>query len=231
MLTLSDSQIVEAITLHVQKNMPPDPTGHDWPHVSRVLKNALAINAKEGGDEFHITLIALTHDLFDHKFFKGSQAEAEKLLLDLLISYKVNSADATEIVKQVFNLSFKNGQPAREPLSKEGKIVQDGDRIEAIGAIGIARAFAFGGFKNRLMSKEKEAAVGSGSGDLTNEKNSDSASLREKKSEEGTTFEHFFEKLLKLYDLLNTEAAKNIAKERFEFMQEFVKRFEQEWNN
>jgi uncharacterized protein len=215
-----EKTIIEKLKAYVQQAMPPDPTGHDWPHVSRVLKNALTIHACEGGNEFHITLIALTHDLYDHKFFNGTQVEAEKQLFDLLVSHKVSSTDAGEIVKQVFNLSFKNGQPPREPLSLEGKIVQDADRIEAIGAIGIARAFAFGGFKNRLMwSKENSGSTAA------------SPRLREKKENtEGTTFEHFFDKLLKLYDLLNTETAKKIAKERFEFMQEFVKRFEQEWN-
>ena len=232
-----DKDIVDKIKLHVQQNMPPDPTGHDWPHVSRVLKNALAINQFENGNEFHITLIALTHDLYDHKFFKGTQAEAEKLLNELLVSHGVSSTDSIEIVKQVFKLSYKNGQPAREPLSIEGKIVQDADRIEAIGAIGIARAFAYGGFKNRLMCKEKAAAVGCSSGDITNDKNFASSlpiaiGIGEKnENQEGTTFVHFFEKLLKLYNLLNTETAKKIAKERFEFMQEFVNRFEAEWNN
>lgn len=240
--------IIEKLKIHVQKSMLPDPTGHDWPHVSRVLKNAIKINETENGNLFHITLIALTHDLYDHKFFNGTQIEAEQLLLDLLINFGVTKIESSEIVKQVFNLSYsskgrpasswKNGQSTSETLSKEGKIVQDADRIEAIGAIGIARAFAYGGFKNRLMNgKEKSgsgsgdiqiekgktniAAVGSGSSNMSNEKNIPT----------GTTFDHFFEKLLKLYDLLNTETAKKIAKDRFEFMQEFVRRFDEEWNN
>jgi uncharacterized protein len=229
-----EATIIENLKSHVQQSMPPDPTGHDWPHVMRVLKNAMAIHASEGGNKFQLILIALTHDLYDHKFFTGSQTEAEKLLYELLVSHKINTGDASEIVKQVFNLSYKNGQVPREPLNHEGKIVQDADRIEAIGAIGIARAFAYGGFKNRLMNKEEEAAVGSGSGDSQLEKCAASPRLRKKKQKDntdGTTFEHFFEKLLKLYDLLNTETAKKIAKERFDFMQEFVKRFEEEWNN
>jgi len=208
MLSEFQHEIVASLEQHVQKHMPPDPTGHDWPHVWRVLKNAEKINQVEKGDIFQITLIALTHDLYDHKFFNGTQEEAEKQLLSLLINFKIENTIAIEVVKQVFNLSFKKGQTPREPLSKEGKIVQDADRIEAIGAIGIARAFAYGGFKNRLMNHEKNQAV-----------------------PEGTTFDHFFEKLLKLYDLLNTQTAKEMAKDRFDFMQEFAKRFEQEWNN
>lgn len=186
--------------------MPPDPTAHDWPHVLRVLKNALIINEVEKGDEFQVALIALTHDLYDHKFFTGTQSEAEKNLHDLLMQFNVEPYIVPVVIDQVFNLSFKGGAAPKKPLTKEGQIVQDADRLEAIGAIGIARAFAFGGFKHRLMNKHEGE---------TN----------------ATTFDHFFEKLLKLYDLLNTQTAKSIAKDRFEFMKEFVERFKKEWDS
>jgi uncharacterized protein len=206
---LNDLQlsIIEKLKAHVQETMPPDPTGHDWPHIWRVLRNAETIHATENGDWFSITLIALTHDLYDHKFFAGTQAEAENALQKLLTSHGVDNRLAGNVAEQVFNLSFKNGVQ-QKPLSHEGKIVQDADRLEAIGAIGIARAFAFGGYKNRVMNKEKAGPANTS----------------------GSTFDHFFEKLLKLYDLLNTPAAKKMAKDRFDFMQEFVKRFETEWN-
>jgi uncharacterized protein len=209
----SQQKIIHALKEHVKQAMPPDPTGHDWPHVWRVLKNALKINETEKGDEFQITLIALTHDLYDHKFFTGTQDEAEKNLYDLLMQVGVDAKTTPLVVDQVFNLSFKGGAPPKKPLSKEGQIVQDADRLEAIGAIGIARAFAFGGFKNRMMNHaEKKDHL------------HDPAPLRET-----TTFDHFFEKLLKLYDLLNTQKAKSLAKDRFMFMEEFVKRFGEEW--
>lgn len=201
----SQQKIVEALKEHVKQVMPPDPTGHDWPHVWRVLKNALQLNETEKGNEFQITLIALTHDLYDHKFFSGTQEEAEKNLYALLVQFGVDAKTSAVVVDQVFNLSFKGGAPPKKPLGKEGQIVQDADRLEAIGAMGIARAFAYGGFKNRLMNKNK------------GENNPN-------------TFDHFFEKLLKLYDLLNTQTARAIAKDRFEFMEEFVKRFGEEWN-
>lgn len=201
----SKQQVAEAVRQYVQQAMPPDPTGHDWPHVNRVLKNALLIAKKEGGDLYQVTLIALTHDLFDHKFFAGTQDEA-KIQLALLLQQK--GADETtigQVVENVFSLSYSKS--ATKPvLSPEGKMVQDADRLEAIGAIGIARAFAYGGYKNRLMNHGETPESG------------------------GTTFDHFFEKLLKLYDLLNTTTAREMARERFVFMEEFVKRFEAEWN-
>jgi uncharacterized protein len=202
-LSVSQQHIIERLTQHVKEAMPPDPTGHDWPHVMRVLKNARAIHAIEGGNEFVLTLIALTHDLFDHKFFEGTQQEAEKKLAELLMGMGVEKSVSDTVVEQVFNLSFKGGRQ-QKPLNSEGKMVQDADRLEAIGAIGIARAFAYGGFKNRLMNSDDNS--------------------------EPNTYDHFFEKLLKLYDLLNTPTAKKMAQGRFDFMREFVKRFEEEWS-
>lgn len=209
MFSAEQQKILLRLQGHVQAVMPPDPTGHDWPHVWRVLKNAQHIAQKEGGDGFHIALIALTHDLYDHKFFSGTDEEARKNLENLLLDYQVERDITALVVNDVFSLSFSKSNLSRH-LSHEGKIVQDADRLEAIGAIGIARAFAYGGFKNRLMNHSHSQPNGS--------------------ERTGTTFDHFFEKLLKLFDLLNTNTAKEMARERFGFMQDFVKRFEAEWN-
>lgn len=209
-LTHQEQKIVDQLKQHVQQAMPPDPTGHDWPHVERVLKNAVFIAKQEGGDLFLISLIALTHDLYDHKFFNGSTGEAKEKLAVLLRKMGVEEKAVQTVVQDVFSLSFSKSvsQPV---LSPEGKIVQDADRLEAIGAIGIARAFAYGGFKNRLMNHH--------------------ASHANNAEKTGATFDHFFEKLLRLYDLFNTTAAKEMARDRFDFMQEFVRRFGEEWGS
>ncbi|HYG52030.1 MAG TPA: phosphohydrolase, partial [Flavobacteriales bacterium] len=112
---------------HVKQAMPPDPTGHDWPHVLRVLKNALYIHKAEGGNEFIVSLVALTHDLYDHKFFTGTQGEAEKNLAALLHQYGIDGSIIPVVVDQAFNLSFKGGAAPEKQLSLEGKIVQDAD--------------------------------------------------------------------------------------------------------
>lgn len=212
MLSEIQSQIIDRLRQHVINSMPEDPTGHDWPHVLRVEKNALLISEKEGGNQFLIRLIALTHDLYDHKFFPGTEEEAKTELRRLLMGFNIDTSVIETVIINVFSLSFKGGKNKSALLTIEGKIVQDADRIEAIGAIGIARAFAYGGFKNRVI-----APAGS-KFEIQNAKLSD------------TTFGHFFDKLLLLYDLMNTETAKKIAANRFTFMKEFVGRFEEEWD-
>jgi uncharacterized protein len=206
MLSPNENNILEKLSAHVKNTMPPESTAHDWPHVFRVWKNALRIAEQYDCNRFKIGLIALTHDLYDHKFFNGSKDDAKKNLKQLLLDFSIAEGMADEVVTDVFSLSFSQSHLSHQ-LSLEGKIVQDADRLEAIGAIGIARAFAFGGYKKRLLF------------------------ANENKPEEGTTFDHFFDKLIKLYDLLNTDAAKAMAKDRFDFMLDFVKRFEQEWNS
>lgn len=211
MLSEIQSQIIDRLRQHVITAMPEDPTGHDWPHIFRVEKNALLISEKERGDQFIIHLVALTHDLFDHKFFPGTEEEAKIELRKLLQTYEIENSIIDIVITNVFSLSYKNGQNKSTSLTIEGKIVQDADRIEAIGAIGIARAFAYGGFKKRIIAPTNSEFE-----------------IRNSKLTE-TTFGHFFEKLLLLYDLLNTETAKKIAKDKFDFMTEFVKRFGEEW--
>lgn len=206
MLTVDQQAVATRLKAHVKQVMPPDPTGHDWPHVWRVLKHAEYIAGKEGGDMFQVTLMALTHDLYDHKFFKGTEEEAKANLEKLLHGFGADEVSIKATVENVFALSYSKGNQGKQ-LSKEGKMVQDADRLEAIGAIGIARAFAYGGFKSRMMN---EAA---------------------NQRDHNTTFDHFFEKLLKLYDLLNTNTAREMAKDRFAFMQEFASRFAEEWGN
>lgn len=206
------TKILEELKLQVKHIMPPDPTAHDWPHIYRVLKLALDIAQQEGGDAFMVSLIALTHDLYDHKFFKGSEEEAKISLTNDLLQLKVEKSIADKVVTQVFSLSYSKADRWKN-LNHEGKIVQDADRIEAIGAIGIARAFAFGGYKGRVMCTE------------VLEDSLTAAPF----SREPNTFDHFDEKLLKLFDLLNTTTAKQIAHDRFNFMVDFVKRFKEEW--
>ncbi len=199
-----ESEIINEISKHVKAKMPPDCTAHDWPHVNRVLKLSQIIHETEGGNLFDITLIALTHDLFDHKFFNADEEEGRAKLLAILLDFEIEKKICEKVVRNVFGLSFSKSKQNLD-LDIEGKIVQDADRIEALGAIGVARAFAYGGYKKRIMYSPNE------------------------KIEEGTTVEHFYEKLLLLYDLLNTKTAKEIAVDRNNFMKEFLNRLETEW--
>lgn len=191
--------------------------GHDWFHIERVWKLSKKIQEKEGGNLLVIELSALLHDIADPKFHDGDETLALKISKDFLETQQVDA----EIIKQVLfiikNISFKNRNETPENLPLELKIVQDADRLDAIGAIGIARTFNFGGFKNNLMYYP----------DIQPNLNQ---SKEEYKKSNGTTINHFYEKLLLLKDLMNTETAKKLAQKRHDFMLNFLDEFYREWN-
>ncbi|MBV2166213.1 MAG: HD domain-containing protein [Kaistella sp.] len=191
--------------------------GHDWFHIERVWKLSKKIAEKEGGNLEVIELSALLHDIADPKFHNGDETLALKISKDFLEEIHVD----TELIEQVLfiikNISFKNRGEIPENLTLELKIVQDADRLDAIGAIGIARTFNFGGFKNNLMYHPE----------IPPKLN---MSKEEYKKNEGTTINHFYEKLLLLKDLMNTKKGKEIAAERHDFMLQFLDEFYKEWN-
>ena len=194
--------------------------GHDWFHIERVWKLSKKIAENEDGDLEIIEFGALLHDIADPKFHNGDEELALKISREFLESENLEEEKIKKILFIIKNISFKNRNEkaemsAENPL-KELQIVQDADRLDAIGAIGIARTFNFGGFKNNTMYDP----------DILPKLN---MSKEEYKKSNGTTINHFYEKLLLLKDLLNTETAKKIASKRHNFMQKFLDEFLDEW--
>ena len=191
--------------------------GHDWFHIERVHKNALLIAGSETCNLLVVELGALLHDIADSKFHNGDETVGPKVASQFLQSKKVDSDIINDVVKIIENISFKGGNVVKDFDSIELQIVQDADRLDAIGAIGIARAFNYGGFKGREMYNPEI---------LPNLQ----MSKEQYKNSTAPTINHFYEKLLLLKDKMNTKTAQKIATERHEFMQIFLQQFYNEWN-
>ena len=191
--------------------------GHDWFHIERVYHTALHINAKEGGDPLIVSLASLLHDIADSKFNGGDEEKGPRIAGEFLRTLGISEAIISEVQLIIKNMSYKAGLGQIDYHSRELNIVQDADRLDAIGAIGIARAFTYGGFKNRLMYDP--AVLPAPDQDKEAYKNSTAP-----------TINHFYEKLLKLKDLMNTSYGKQLAEERHQFMLIFLEQFHKEWN-
>ena len=201
----------------VKEKLEGAEAGHDWFHIERVWKLSKKIAEKEGGNLEVIELSALLHDIADPKFHNGDETLALKISQNFLEEIHVEDELIEQVLFVIKNISFKNRAEAPENPPLELQIVQDADRLDAIGAIGIARTFNFGGFKNNLMyHPEIKPNLG--------------MNKEEYKKSNGTTINHFYEKLLLLKDLMNTETAKKIASERHDFMLQFLDEFYKEWN-
>ena len=209
--------LIENTILFVKKKLENAESGHDWFHIERVYKNALLIANNENCDELVVQLGALLHDIADSKFHNGDETIGPKTARLFLEAENV----ANEIIEQVIfiieNISFKGGNFDRKSTSIELEIVQDADRLDAIGAIGIARTFNYGGFKNRQIYNPEI---------LPNLK----MTKDEYKKNDAPTINHFYEKLLLLKDKMNTATGKKIAQERHDFMEQFLEQFYDEWN-
>ncbi len=190
-------------------------SGHDWWHIYRVTETAKSIALKENANLYLVELAALLHDLGDHKLFKEENAQ-EVLISKLLNKYDCSQNLITKVLQIVKSVSFKGANVTTNPILLEGKIVQDADRLDAIGAIGIARAFAFGGHHNRLLYHPDEKA----------ELHNDFESYKKSK---GNTINHFYEKLLLLKDRMQTTTGKELAKERHLVLETFLTQFYKEW--
>ena len=206
-------EIVQKTVSFVKTSLAGAEGGHDWYHIERVWKMARYIRKKEGrGDRLTIELAALLHDISDPKFNGGDGEKGSQLAYDLLMKLEVDREVTEHIQAIVRYVSFKGGFPQDRIHTIEFQIVQDADRLDAIGAIGIARAFNYGGFKNRPLYDP-------------------SIPLQEYKDSESyyksgaPTINHFYEKLLKLKDLMNTPTGKQLAEERHQYMEQFLKRF------
>ncbi|MCX6742700.1 MAG: HD domain-containing protein [Candidatus Parcubacteria bacterium] len=213
---MDKQNIINKTSENVKSKQQGETTGHDWWHTYRVCELAKIIGQSEKADLFIVELAALLHDLADWKFNDDNAGpiQARKWLEELNVE-EDNIVHICEIIK---DLSFKGAGVAVPMKSIEGKIVQDADRLDAMGAIGIARAFAYGGYKGREIYNPDIKPIMHDS-------------FEQYKNAVSTTINHFYEKLFLLKDLMNTETAKKMAQERHEFMEKFRREFLKEWNN
>jgi uncharacterized protein len=200
----------------VKKTLANAEAGHDWFHIERVFKAAQTINGQERGDELVVAFAALLHDIADPKFNNGDEELGPNMAASFLESIAVDTEVIAHVKLIIQNMSFKNSFDGAGFTSKEMQIVQDADRLDAIGAIGIARAFTYGGFKNRVLYDPA----------IPPEEHLTKESY---KNTTAPTINHFYEKLLLLKDMMNTEAGKAIATERHNFMLLYLEHFYKEW--
>lgn len=213
--TMDQQKIIEATTTFVKNILQHDSSGHDWWHIERVRKAALQIGEEENANLFVVEMAALLHDVADEKLNK-SEEEGLMKVRNWLSSIQITESEQEEIIEIISTMSFKGG--SRPPMKTiEGKVVQDADRLDAIGAIGIARTFAYAGAHGDLIYDPALPFR-------------ESMTKDEYRNGKSTAVNHFYEKLLKLKDTLNTNAAKKAAKERHDFMTAFLDQFYKEWN-
>ncbi|MEN8764471.1 MAG: HD domain-containing protein [Wenyingzhuangia sp.] len=210
-------RIIRKTVAFVKEKLKFNEGGHDWFHTERVYNNALFIAHTESCDLLVVSLSALLHDIADAKFHGGDEQLGPKVARDFLISENVNKKIIDHVVNIIENISFKGGHEIQRFRSKELDIVQDADRLEAIGAIGIARTFNYGGFKNRPIYDPEI---------LPNLK----MSKEEYKHTKAPTINHFYEKLLLLKDRMNTTRGSEMADKRHRFMELFLSQFYDECN-
>jgi uncharacterized protein len=214
---MNNPDLISTTIAFVKQQLIGAEGGHDWFHIERVYKNSLLIAQSETCDETVVKLGALLHDIADSKFHNGDETIGPKVARTFLESQNVDENIIVHVLNIIENISFKGGNFEKKFHSKELEIVQDADRLDAIGAIGIARTFNYGGFKNRPLYNPNIAP-------------NLHMSKEEYKANEAPTINHFYEKLLLLKDKMNTETGKQIALERHHFMENFLSQFYAEWD-
>jgi uncharacterized protein len=214
---MNKEQIVNQTADYIKTKLSGEGSGHDWWHVYRVWKNAVYIGKQEKADLFVIELASLLHDIADWKFQDGNDDVGPQLTKEWLEELAVDEIVISHVCQIIKDASFKGSGVTSKMKSIEGMIVQDADRLDAIGAIGIARAFAYGGAKGREMYNPE----------IRPEKH---VSFEQYKNNQSPVVNHFYEKLLLLKELMNTPTAKKIAEKRHKLMEEYLEHFFQEWN-
>jgi len=201
----------------VEKELANDGSGHDWWHIYRVWSLAKKMAQTENADLTVVELSALLHDITDWKFNNGDESAGSKKAANWLSQNDADQKLIDAVCEIISTLSYKGAGVATPMRTIEGKVVQDADRLDAIGAMGIARTFAYGGNKNRLIYHPDEPPVMH-------------QNFEEYKKNRGHTINHFYEKLLLLKDRMNTRSAKKIAGKRHLFMEDYLNRFFKDWN-
>lgn len=213
---MNQNTVVQSLADLIKFQFEGESTGHDWFHIQRVWKNAQLIAKNEQCNQFIVELGALLHDIADHKFVENSEVEGNTRTSEILSKLGVPQEDIIDVQHIVLNCSFKGGLTLNKMESIEGLIVQDADRLDAIGAIGIARTFAYGGkYGNEIYNPDIPPT--------------EFKSAKEYRDKRTHTINHFYEKLLKLKDGMNTETGKRLAEERHNFMLKFLEQFYGEW--
>ncbi|MGD0519592.1 MAG: HD domain-containing protein [Thermoguttaceae bacterium] len=213
---MSFTKIIERTANHVKAALSGDGSGHDWWHIERVWRMAKRIGHVEGADMLVVELAALLHDIADWKAHGGDSSIGPTMAMDWLTSLGLDSNIIQHVGQIIADISFKGAGVEEPVLSLEGQIVQDADRLDAIGAIGIARAFAYGGAKGRTIYDPAT-------------KPAEHRTSEEFLKSDGTTINHFYEKLLLLKDRMNTATGRAIAERRHRFMEDYLQRFYEEW--
>lgn len=215
---MTNENIINKTIAFVKETLKNAEGGHDWFHIERVYKNSLLIAKTESVDVFIVSLGALLHDIADSKFHNGDETVGPKIARRFLFEMNVDSIVIEHVIAIIENISFKSSLDGKKKVSsKELDVVQDADRLDAIGAIGIARTFNYGGFKNRAIYDPEIKP------NLNMTKEAYKAST-------APTINHFYEKLLLLKDKMNTETGKALAKQRHQFMELYLKQFYSEWD-
>jgi uncharacterized protein len=213
---MNNTDLINKTILFVKEKLNDAEGGHDWFHIERVYKNALLIAKNTDCNLTIVQLAALLHDIADSKFHNGDETIGPKTARLFLENESVSEDIIKHVVSIIENISYKGGNFEKKFSSIELDIVQDADRLDAIGAIGVARAFNYGGFKNRALYNPEIDP-------LTN------MTKEEYKKNNAPTINHFYEKLLLLKDKMNTDSGKQIAAERHQFMENFLSQFYAEW--
>jgi uncharacterized protein len=215
---MTDEDLIEKTKNYVKLVLKNAEGGHDWFHTLRVFNNSILISKNENANMLVVKLAALLHDIADSKFHNGDESIGPEMAATFLIKHNADSTVVTHVLNIIKYMSFKNSLDKGETFnSLELEIVQDADRLDAIGAIGVARAFNYGGFKNRALF---DPGI----------KPNLNMTKAEYKSSTAPTINHFYEKLLLLKNQMNTKTGKVLAKERHRFMEQFLEQFYAEWD-
>ena len=214
---MNAEKLILKTRLYVEKELANDGSGHDWWHIYRVWSLAKKIAQAENADLTVVELSALLHDIADWKFNNGDESAGSEKASNWLSQNDADQKLIDAVCEIISTLSYKGAGVATPMRTIEGKLVQDADRLDAIGAMGIARTFAYGGNKNRLIYHPDEPPVMH-------------QNFEEYKTNKGHTINHFYEKLLLLKNRMNTQSAKKIAEKRHLFMEDYLNRFFKEWN-
>jgi len=211
------NKIIDITIKYVKNELKNEEAGHNWWHVQRVFNLATFIAEKEGGNLLIIQLASLLHDIADYKFYNGNEKIGKEKIRNFLTSIQIDNSIIEHIEKIIENMSYKGGNFKHNFNSLEFTIVQDADRLDAMGAMGIARAFHYGGYKNNEIYHPN----------MSPKLNLSTIEYLNAKS---TTINHFYEKLLLLKNLLNTKTAQKLGEKKHKFMLIFLEEFFEEWD-
>ena len=215
---MNDAEIIEKTIAYVRQELENAEGGHDWFHIQRVFRNTLLIAKEENVDVLTVSLAALLHDIADAKFHGGNEKVGPQKARAFLKTLGIPGEVRNHVITIIRNVSYKNSLEKRQEKfdSPELQVVQDADRLDALGAIGIARAFSYGGYAGRKLYDPEIPP-------------NPKMSKAEYKKNTGPTINHFYEKLLLLRDLMHTDTGRKLAEHRHQFMLEYLEEFFQEW--